>query len=198
MKPWIWIALLVSLLLPAPAPAQSGNPAPQLAITRLEIYAVNGQFFRRYRFDVTNKAQFPAAMFAPAPNLPPCGANTNSSRTWVDFYEGGGRRIYGFCALNGPDKLDQIWFALPVDQLPPPSVTIVMSDRATNRTYRSNPVSLTGEALMARAEAFPVTGWRDALLFADLALQVRFPGDAPVERSWFARFRRFVARGNLL
>jgi len=92
----------------------------------------------RYRYDVLNKTDYPAAMFSPAPALPPCGANTNSSRSWVDFYEMRGRRLNGFCALGSPQDLGQIWFALPATELPPSYVYIQIIDRQTNVTYRSN------------------------------------------------------------
>ena len=85
-----------------------------------------------------NKQAYPAAMFAPAPGLPPCGSNTNSSRTWVDFFTSRGQRIYGFCALGSPDNLGSIWFALPEGQIPPSYVYIEMHDRQTNTKYRSN------------------------------------------------------------
>ena len=202
MKLFLRIALFV-MLLPMPAWAQSRLPDPPLVITATEIYTANGTTFRRYRFDVTNKAAYPAALFAAAPGLPPCGNNHNSSRTWLDFFEGPsagaaiGRRIYGFCALGAPANLGEIWFALPYDQLPPASVMIVMTDRQTNTRYPSNPVSLSGEALMARAEALPTANWREALGLADLALLVRFPGTSPVDRAWLNRFRRFGIRGGL-
>jgi hypothetical protein len=202
MKHLLRIALFV-LLMPVPAGAQPRLPAPQMVLTTTEIYTSMGRTYRRYKFDVTNKALYPAALFAPAPALPPCGANANSSRTWVDFFEGAGagagtgRRIYGFCALGTPANLGQIWFALPYDQMPPASAVIVMTDRQTNTQYRSNAVSLTAEALMARAEALPAANWREALGLADLALQIRFPGTAPIERSWFNRYRRLGVGGGL-
>ena len=202
MKLVLRIALF-ALLVPMQAWAQPRLPAPQMVVTGTEIYTVNGTTFRRYRFDVTNKALYPAALFAPSPALPPCGANANSSRTWVDFFEGAsagaatGRRLYGFCALGTPANLGQIWFALPYNQMPPASVMIVLMDRQTNTRYRSNAVSLSAEALMARAEALPTTSWREALGLADLALQVRFPGTAPIERGWFNRYRRIGVGGGL-
>ena len=117
----------------------SAQPNPVLYLTSVEPYTVNGQNFMRYRYDVFNKDQYPAAMFAPAPNLPPCGANTNSARSWVDFYNGRtNQRLYGFCALGSPANLGQIWFALPEDQLPPSYVYIEINDRQTNTKYRSN------------------------------------------------------------
>jgi hypothetical protein len=78
-------------------------------------------------------------MFAPAPGLPPCGSNANSSRSWVDFFENRtNRRLYGFCALGSPANLGRIWFALPEGQIPPSYVYIKIIDRQTNTTYTSN------------------------------------------------------------
>jgi hypothetical protein len=120
-------------------PAQAVPPNPILYMTGNEYYTVNGQNFVRYRYDVFNKDQYPAEMFAPAPNLPPCGTNTNSSRTWVDFFNGRtNARIYGFCALGSPANLGSIWFALPEGQVPPSYVYIKIIDRQTNTTYQSN------------------------------------------------------------
>lgn len=114
-------------------------PNPVLYLTATELYSVNGTAFMRYRYDVFNKSAYPAAMFAAAPGLPPCGQNANSARTWVDFFENPSRRrIYGFCALGSPNDLGQIWFALPVDQIPPSYVYIELIDRQTNTRYRSN------------------------------------------------------------
>ena len=119
-------------------PAQAVPPNPVLYLTAVEPYTANGQNFLRYRYDVFNKDQYPADMFAPAPNLPPCGSNTNSSRSWVDFFDQRGRRLYGFCALGNPSNLGQIWFALPEGQVPPSYIYIEINDRQTNTKYRSN------------------------------------------------------------
>ena len=115
------------------------QPNPILYLTSIEPYTTPAGSFNRYRYDVFNKDQYPAAMFAAAPQLPPCGANTNSSRTWVDFYNGRtNQRIYGFCALGSPQSLGQIWFALPEGTVPPSYVYIELNDRQANRRYRSN------------------------------------------------------------
>lgn len=114
-------------------------PNPVLYLTSIEPYTTAGGNFMRYRYDVLNKSAYPAAMFAAAPALPPCGSNTNAARTWVDFFNGRtNARIYGFCALNSPDGLGRIWFALPEGQVPPSYIYIEMIDRQTNTRYRSN------------------------------------------------------------
>ena len=119
--------------------SSQAQPNPVLYLTSTEPYSVNGQNFIRYNYDVFNKDAYPVAMFAAAPGLPPCGNNTNSSRSWVDFFENRtNRRIYGFCALGSPANLGRIWFALPEGQLPPSYVYIEITDRQTNTKYRSN------------------------------------------------------------
>jgi hypothetical protein len=77
-------------------------------------------------------------MFAAAPALPPCGLNHNSSRTWVDFFDAAGHRIYGFCALGSPADLGKIWIAYEEGTIPPSYVYIELNDRQTNTKYKSN------------------------------------------------------------
>jgi len=103
-----------------------------------EFYHANGKDFIRYKYDVLNKDSYPADLFAAAPALPPCGANTKSSRTWVDFFDSRGKRLYGFCALGKPADLGTIWFALESGVVPPSYVYIEMTDRQTNTKYKSN------------------------------------------------------------
>lgn len=113
-------------------------PNPVLYLKTLEYYQAGGKEFARYRFGVENAVEYPAEMFAAAPNLPPCGQNTKSSRTWVDIYDQQGKRLYGFCALAKPDDLNSIWFALEEGVVPPSYVYIELNDRATNTKYKSN------------------------------------------------------------
>ena len=119
-------------------PARADPPNPILYLTGTEFYTANGQNFIRYRYDVFNKDLYPAAMFTAAPALPPCGNNHNASRSWVDFFDQAGHRLYGFCSLGGPNDLGQIWFAVPEGQVPPSYVYIEITDRQTNTKYRSN------------------------------------------------------------
>jgi hypothetical protein len=130
------VALFAALA--SPGAAQSSPPNPILYFTGTEFYTVNGNNFVRYRYDVFNKDLYAAELFAPAPSLPPCGSNTNSARSWVDFFRSGGQRLYGFCALGNPNDLGSIWFALPEGEIPPSYVYIEITDRQTNTKYRSN------------------------------------------------------------
>jgi len=113
-------------------------PNPVLIFLEQEHVVIGGKKFIRYYFDVFNKDEYPAELFAAAPALPPCGTNTKASRTWVDIYEQNGKRLNGFCALTKPGDLGRIWFALNEDDLPPSWVYIELTDRKTNTKYKSN------------------------------------------------------------
>jgi len=103
-----------------------------------EDFESNGKSWIRYNFTVANLADYPNELFAAAPELPPCGRNTKAARTWVDFYDQRGKRLNGFCALGSNKDLDQIWFALEKDDIPPSWVYIEMSDRKANVKYKSS------------------------------------------------------------
>jgi hypothetical protein len=113
-------------------------PNPVLYLTGTEAYTAGGKQFIRYKYDVLNKGDYPDAMFAAAPALPPCGTNTKSSRTWVDIFDQRGKRLYGFCALSKASDLNKIWFALEEGVVPPSWIYIELNDRQTNTRYKSN------------------------------------------------------------
>ncbi len=117
-------------------------PSPQLQITGTEDYSVSGNDFIRYKIPVANWNVYPPELFEAAPDLPPCGKTTKSSRTWVDIYNQDDVRIYGFCALETPEDLQGLWFAVEKGDVPPESVYIVMTDRRCNLSYVSNKVSI--------------------------------------------------------
>lgn len=113
-------------------------PNPVLVFMGAEDVEAGGKKLTRYRFAVDNQGDYPNELFAAAPELPPCGQNTKASRTWVDLYDQGGKRLNGFCALGSRDGLSQIWFALERDSLPPSWVYVEMTDRKTSTKYKSN------------------------------------------------------------
>ena len=127
------LTLALQTTIAAPPP-----PNPMLYFLGQEFATAGGKNFIRYYFDVANKDQYPADLFAASPSLPPCGSNTKASRTWVDIYDQNGKRLNGFCALTKPDDLNRIWFAMDQDALPPSWVYIELNDRKTNTKYKSN------------------------------------------------------------
>ena len=118
--------------------AAEALPNPVLYMTSSEAYTAGGKTWIRHRYDVFNKSAYPDAMFAQAPNLPPCGLNTKSARTWVDIYDSNGKRLYGFCALGKASDLGSIWFATEDGVVPPSYIYIELTDRQTNTKYKSN------------------------------------------------------------
>ncbi len=113
-------------------------PNPVLVLTGTEYYVIGGKNFTRFKYEVFNRSAFPKELFAASPDLPPCGANANSDRTWIDFFDQRGKRLNGFCALGSPDALAGIWFAVESDIIPPSWIYIEMNDRRTNTKYKSN------------------------------------------------------------
>ena len=130
--------LLVTLLSAQAVVSAPPIPNPVLYFMGSESFPQNGKTFIRYKYDVFNKTDYPTEMFAPAPNLPPCGKNTKSSRTWSDIFDSRGKRLSGFCAFGKPADLNQIWFALDANEVPPSYAYIEMNDRQTNTKYKSN------------------------------------------------------------
>jgi hypothetical protein len=113
-------------------------PNPVLYLTALEPFSTGGKNFIRYKYSVDNLDKYPDELFAAAPDLPPCGLNTKASRTWVDFFDSRGKRLYGFCAFSKAADLNGLWFALEEDVIPPSFVYIELNDRKTNTKYKSN------------------------------------------------------------
>lgn len=133
-----FVLVLCFTILPAIARAQNALPNPILFMSGSEYYTTGGVAYVRYNYQVFNAMDYPGALFAAAPALPPCGKNTQSSRTWVDVYDQRGKRLYGFCALGKNTDLNGIWFALPASEIPPSWIYIEMTDRQTNIKYKSN------------------------------------------------------------
>lgn len=93
----------------------------------------------RVYIPVTNWNTYSNDLFRQATELPPCGLNTNSARTWVQIYDADtDTQLYGFCALAKNSELQDIWF-LPVTKTG--KVYITMTDRACNKQAKSNTVS---------------------------------------------------------
>ena len=127
------VTLTVQMSAAAPAP-----PNPVLAFLGQEYVTKGGKKMTRYYFDIANKDEYPAELFAVAPDLPPCGTNKKASRTWVDLYDQNGKRLNGFCNLSKPADLTKLWFELDQDEVPPSWVYIEFTDRKTNTKYKSN------------------------------------------------------------
>ena len=139
IKMLLFLPVLIGCLLATHSVASAPIiPNPVIYLTGTEVFQTNGKNFIRYKYDVFNKDAYPAAMFASAPDLPPCGMNTKSSRTWIDIFDQSGKRLFGFCAFGKPADLSLIWFAVEEGVVPPSWIYIELNDRKTNTKYKSN------------------------------------------------------------
>ena len=137
MKRFLILVILVGLAVSANVQAQCGPPlyTPRVAFVGKSVEPG----FIRYRFTVTNRASFSNVLFTPSPNLPPCGLNVNSSRTWLDIFNAnGGARIYGYCALTASSEMTSLTFAVPKASPQPKGFFITLTDRLCHVTKKSN------------------------------------------------------------
>jgi hypothetical protein len=111
-------------------------PTPQVSFVGVENYSVSGVNYVRYLLSVDNRSDYPDALFAPSPTLPPCGLNTNSARTWVGIFDQADNYLYGFCALGSADDMSGLWFAIPADHAPPTGVWVILWDRLCQTNWQ--------------------------------------------------------------
>ena len=120
-------------------------PKPKLVLdnkTPTPFEDAFGNQYLLYDLSVSNSAKYSDELFAPAPSLPPCGSNANSSRTWVTIFDTGGNELNRFCALGSGADLNFISFAIPEGETPPKKVYLTLEDRQTGVTYTSRPVHI--------------------------------------------------------
>lgn len=146
---------------------------PQLTVGTPEFFDQGGALWGRYPLRVTNAAAYGDDLFAPSPDLPPCGANTNSARTWVDIFDGGNTRLYGFCALGRARDLEGLWVAVRVGARPA-GVSVELVDRRAGLSARSATVALPPLDLFEEVGR-ALTG-EEALLFHPGLHAYIFPG----------------------
>ena len=129
--------VLMRIAVPANVQAQCGPPLPTPRVALLSKAIEPG--FVRYWFQVTNRAVFSNAFFAPSPNLPPCGLNNHSARTWLRIYNAnGGAYIYGYCAVSNNAAMAKLGFAVPAASPQPKAFYITLEDRLCHVTKKSN------------------------------------------------------------
>ncbi|MFQ5855276.1 MAG: NosD domain-containing protein, partial [Anaerolineae bacterium] len=117
----------------------SGLPSPSVSLAGADIESGGV----RYWLTVENWNAYPDDLFVPAPDLPPCGLNTNASRTWVDIFDSGDdSRINGYCGLDASADMERLWTFVRDDATPPESVYLVVWDRSCSEQYVSNMVDI--------------------------------------------------------
>ncbi len=114
------------------------NCYPELAKPNLHVVDVNlieGDTLIVYSLEVSNVDMIPDELFASAPDLDPCGGNTESSRTWVRIYDIYGGVLKQYCAFSSAGDLNMMNFSLPVGDTTPLAVYAELEDRRCGITY---------------------------------------------------------------
>lgn len=115
---------------------------PVIEASLPSIRTVRGRDFQHVDIEVTNWELFSDEMFAPAPDLPPCGANTNASRTWVSVHDADNdHRLNSFCGFRRAEDLSSsVWFSRAVGTDLPKNVELRIHDRSARIVLTSDAV----------------------------------------------------------
>ena len=135
------LACIVAIGITVDAHAQN-LPKPKFGFVRVSEHVTGGVAYRMYEVEVGTRGKFDNDLFVPSPALPPCGRNVNASRTWVDIFDGEGKRLYGWCALNAAGVLASLKFIIPAAQPQPEKLYIQFNDRLTRKIRRSKTIKL--------------------------------------------------------
>jgi hypothetical protein len=117
-------------------------PKPQLRLLGVRDHVNNGYAVRLYEVEVVNRSEISDEFFIAAPALPPCGQNTNSSRTWINLYNEKSARLYGWCSIKTNGELSSLGFMIPATDPQPKKIFIDLVDRAEGRVLRSNKIAI--------------------------------------------------------
>src|SRR5687768_6327570 len=115
-------------------------PKPDLRFVRSDEVVNNGHPMRMFTIEIVNRSEFADELFAASPDLPPCGKNANSSRTWINIYIDD-RRIYGHCAISSNAELSSLKFNVSADTKVT-KISVDFVDRREGKVVRSNSVEV--------------------------------------------------------
>jgi len=141
-------------------------PKLRLFVTDMIPFEFEGQVYHRYHTAVTNWELVPDAMFEPAPDLAPCGLNTESSRTWVRLEDGNGAVLNNYCSIDFAEELNGLTFTLAESEPVPETVRMVLDDRRCGILYESILVDTTYPCPIGDLDGNCVVNLFDWSLFA--------------------------------
>lgn len=120
----------------------SKAPAPVLKLLSFSEKSeqVNGVAYNMFTFGISNWKNFQDELFVAAPDLPACGTNKNSSRTWLTIYDFQTDKPFNSnCGFTKSEDMKSFDFNIESRNLPD-CVYITLADRATDKVYKSNAV----------------------------------------------------------
>lgn len=123
-------------------------PVPNLKLLSVneKSETVNGKTVNLFTFGIVNWKSFPDELFAAAPDLPACGANKTASRTWLTIYDfQTGAAFNSNCGFVKSENLKTFAFNIDGANLPD-CVYVTLTDRESEKIYKSNPVKTNRRA----------------------------------------------------
>lgn len=159
------LAVLI-LIFSAGAQTNFRVPAPKIELVSMNKSTTGvdatGEPYIEITLKVTNWKSFNPALFAPSPDLPPCGESTKAPRTWVGIFgnQGGNdanlKQIGNHCGIFDPEGLQKIIFNVERGKVPS-GLLIKLSDQKTGKVYPSNCINPdTGQVCLFAAGSSPV------------------------------------------
>ena len=136
------LAAIFLLAVSAAIVAGQAMPKPRLGIISTDDVTDKGRQLRMYTIEITNRSEFLDELFAASPDLPPCGYNADSSRTWINIYIDNGRRVYGWCAVHSNGELSSLKFNIPANDPQPTKIYIDFVDRREGKIVKSNKIEI--------------------------------------------------------
>lgn len=130
---------------PEPAPQKEfapGLPSPELIVLGGEEMQLGSTRMNRYPLQIKNWSALPEELFAAAKDLPPCGMGAYATRAELTIWSENGQRLVTYCDLPRPEVLERIWLILPANETPPERIFVLLKDRRSGETIRSNIVAL--------------------------------------------------------
>ncbi|MCF7956947.1 MAG: hypothetical protein K9M57_00725 [Phycisphaerae bacterium] len=114
-------------------------PTPKLFVTDRET--IGNQYV--YHMTMTNASQFPDDLFTPQRQLPSCGTNDESSRTWVTIYNQDGIAVGGNCMYPSASNLRNLAISVNTASTQPEYLYVELEDRLCQNTYTSRMADAT-------------------------------------------------------
>ena len=71
-----------------------------------------------------------------------CGKKSTGARTWVYIYNQNGQMLSQICWITSPNSLQRLLYAPKPGEPAPDQLIVVLEDKQTNKSYKSNAVSV--------------------------------------------------------
>lgn len=115
-------------------------PRPVVELTSIEVDDSGAETWIRYNLSVVNWMDYPMELFERSPDLPPCGLNTEASRTWLTIRDENWQSLNSYCSIYDPVSMGQIRFSILQGETAPEQIYVILTDRRCDWPYISAPI----------------------------------------------------------